>query len=183
MFTLFTPSIMSWNIIHYYSSLRLIGITDHDHFELLLLGFSKELLSLIRTNPSSSIEFGDLDLDLELPDEDLIPEINEAFKRYVKETSVDDSVFYLSLESEYDSENSCDAVVDFLCQKLFDYSCDLYFVLSTAAFDRGGGYSHQRVCYQLNNEFVVAPIHDFFDKFFSQPNHELNRVLSAIQAV
>ena len=76
---------MSWNINHYYSSLRLIGITDHDHFESLLLGFSKELLTLVRANPSSSIEFEDLGLDLELPDEDLISEINEALKRYVKE--------------------------------------------------------------------------------------------------
>jgi len=174
---------MSWNLNYFYSSLRLTGITDHHHFESLLLGFSQELLSLVRANPSSSIEFEDLDLDLELPDEDLIPEINEALKRYVKGTSFVDSVFHLNLESEYDSENSCDAVVDFLCQKLFAYSCDPYFVLSSAAFDRGGGYSHQRVCYQLNNEFVVDSTHEFFDKFFRQPHHELNRVLSAIQEV
>jgi hypothetical protein len=174
---------MSWNIDHYYSCLWLSGIKGSDQFESLLSEYSEELLNLIRSNPVCARDYDELDLDLDLPDEELLTEINDSLRRFVKETSFEEDVLYVLLESEYDSENSCNAIVDFLSKKLFAYSSDPYFILSSAAFDSAGGYSHQKVCYKLNNEFVVDTTYDFFGKFFKQPQNELNRVLSAIQEV
>ena len=174
---------MSLNIKHYYARLSLTDVNDNYHFESLLSEYTEELLILIRSNPACAREYDQLDLDLDLPDEDLLTEINDSLRRFVKETSFEEEELYVLLDSEYDSENSCDAIVDFLSKKLFVYSSDPYFILSSAAFDRAGSYSHQKVCYKLNDEFVVDTIYGFFGKFFKQPQHELNRVLSAIQEV
>ena len=174
---------MSWNIRYYHTLLYLKGIPNQESLDDVLAASAERSLRDLRSSFSLRKELEDLGLDYDLDDLELTHSIDSSVRSFIRDVQFEQSHTSVLIESEYDSENSCDEFVDYLARMLFSYSCKSYILLNRVALDKRGAYGHQYVLHLHDGKFIKTSIVDFVDPIFAQPSSRLLPILSAIQEV
>ena len=117
----------------------------------------------------SSIEEIALELDDDvITEEDALDKIQEVIWLYLDciETTVNKTS--LVVRSEDDSDYDDFELFREIAKHLFAKTQNTHFLLRSAAFDKGGAYSHQWIGYVKDGEVVLVHTDDYFEQMFER---------------
>ena len=172
---------MSWNLNSYYTFISLAGIPDATAFNQLLKKFAVSILPDLLANDDHDLwcAFDSIREELEEAADEaealeaMVGELPDYFSDF---TYQDGGVSFL-LGSECDTDADCDDLVDAVATFLLPYATDPYLVLSSAAFDRGGGYAHQFLLYRSGDSLVRESVTEFLERLRSNPTEQVGTLL------
>ena len=160
---------MSWNFSYQYACLEFKQELSEKEIRAMLAELAPILLRKHQVNPNDFWSLEEIALDLEdssISIAQALAQIENKLWSYLVQIEMTEGKANLIVRSEYDSDYDDTEIAEEIAKHLFSKTGNTHFIMRSAAFDNGGGYSHQWIGYFKEGEIVLKHTDEYFRAMF-----------------
>lgn len=174
---------MSWSLESYSTSMTLTGVADDPAFKQLLTKFASSILPDLLADDDHDLWSAFDCVRDEVEDagneSDALEALVEEIESYLSCITYEDGKVSFDLGSEYDTDAPSEDLVEALAEFLLPYATTPYLVMSSASFDKHGGYAHQSLLYRTADGVVQESVTAVLERLFANLTAPAGTLLTA----